>query len=70
MISEAFLAIVRTEVRMFGLPPYPVVSVPHPFGNRTPEWVAERAGLVVDDVVRLLTEQADAPTDGSGEVVE
>jgi hypothetical protein len=55
---------VRTEVRMFGLPPYPVASVPHPFGNRKPEWVAERADLIVDEIIRLLTEQADG--DGKG----
>lgn len=49
---------------MFGLPPYPVASVPHPFGNRKPEWVAERADLIVDEIIRLLTEQADG--DGKG----
>lgn len=51
---------------MFGLPPYPVVSVPHPFGNRTPEWVAQRADLVVDEVVAVLSEPTDtgAPRKG------
>jgi hypothetical protein len=49
---------------MFGLPPYPVASVPHPFGNRTPDWVAARADIVVAEIIRLLTEQADA--DGKG----
>jgi hypothetical protein len=57
IISEAFLAIVKTEVRMFGLPPYSVASVPHPFGNRTPEWVQQRADLIIDEIVRLFSEQ-------------
>jgi hypothetical protein len=40
---------------MFGLPPYAVASVPHPFGNRTRDWVDERADLIVDKIIGLLT---------------
>jgi rhodanese-related sulfurtransferase len=55
LISTAFLRLAAAEARAFGFPDYPLVAVPHPFGNRSREWVRSVAEQVVDQVVALLT---------------
>ena len=46
---------VGAELGAFGFPDYPFIEIPHPFGSREDEWIEQRANLVVDQVVALLT---------------
>ena len=47
---------VGVELIAFGFRDYPFIEIPHPFGSRPDEWINERASLVVEQVVGLLTD--------------
>ena len=55
IISAAFTGTVQMELRTFGFNDYPLVEVPHPFGNRSREWIEERAAAVLTQVLGILT---------------
>ena len=56
-ITSVFTKKVEAELGALGFKDYPFIEIPHPFANRTDQWITERAGLVVEQVVDLLTKK-------------
>lgn len=56
-ITSVFTKKVSSELVPLGFKDYPFIELPHPFGSRPDEWLEERAGLVIEQVVGLLTKK-------------
>jgi hypothetical protein len=61
VVTAPFLATGRAMAELHGMPDYPFVVVPHPFGSLTAEEVQSRADDAVDRIEALLLGQP-APT--------
>jgi len=53
--TEPFRVTVRNIARMMGLPDYPVVTVEHPIGSRTPSEIKALAEKAYEQAVPILT---------------
>jgi len=58
--SDAFVVLGQQEAVALGLPGLPIATVPHPMGDVSAEEVARRAVAFVDQVVHVLTTDAQA----------
>ena len=58
VITEPFVPTAEAIARLAGMPGYPCIVVPHPFGSLTPAQVAERADRIVERVEALLLSRA------------
>ena len=61
VVTAPFLATGRAMAELHGMPDYPFVVVPHPFGSLTAEEVQARADDAVERIEALLLGQP-APT--------
>jgi sugar/nucleoside kinase (ribokinase family) len=57
VVTAPFLATGRAMAELHGMPEYPFVVVPHPFGSLTAEEVQERADAAIDRIEALLLGQ-------------
>lgn len=58
--SDAFVVLGQQEAVALGLPGLPIATVPHPMGDVTAEEVQRRAAVFVDQVIHVLTTDAEA----------
>ncbi len=56
--TDEFYALAKTEAESLGASGQPLAVVPHPVAKLTPDGVAKIAGDVVDEIVRIGTEDA------------
>jgi hypothetical protein len=54
IVTEMFLPIARGVMDALGHPDYPIIVVPHPVWTRSPEWFAQTAELIADQVLDNL----------------
>jgi hypothetical protein len=57
--SDEFGPLGRAEAEVLGMAGLPLVPVPHPLAGNKAELVAAKARGIVDDIVELLTGDAD-----------
>lgn len=58
--SDAFVVLGQQEAVALGLPGLPIATVPHPMGDVSAEEVERRAIAFVDQVIHVLTTEAQA----------
>jgi hypothetical protein len=56
--STAFASLGRTQAQALGYPGLPLAIIPHPFGIRTRDEVRAIAVKCVDDIAKLILENA------------
>ena len=56
IITDAFDSTAREMAELWGVPDFRFVMMPHPLASLTPDGVEQRAGQLVERVVRLLQE--------------
>ena len=56
VITEPFESTAEAMARLAGMPGYPFIAVPHPFGSLSATEVSARADQVVDGIEKLLLE--------------
>ena len=58
VVTEPFIPTAKAMAELNGMPGYPFVVVPHPFGSLDEAAVRERAELVLDRIEALLLGQS------------
>ncbi len=58
--TAEFRSAARAQASVLGRPDLPLVYVPHPIQDQTPQEIAARADAVVEESVARLTTRADA----------
>jgi hypothetical protein len=58
IVSEPFLALGKTQARVFGVPDLPLLLVPHPLGGLSLGEVEGRAQHALPQVLKLIKERA------------
>jgi len=61
--SDEFVKLGQSEARSLGMPGLPIVTVPHPMGDVAESVVRERARVVAEELVAVLTTNAGDLTD-------
>ena len=54
IITNAFEAAGTEMARLWGVPEFRFIMMPHPLANLSPEGIAQRAGALVEPVLGLL----------------
>ena len=54
VITDAFDDTAREMARLWGVPDFRFVMIPHPLASLTPEGVDQRADQLIDGILQLL----------------